>query len=96
MQMPGCCGIYLVKNFGHTKLNEADRVGEYKPSKKEVESYLIAWLKSFPSRGFVCYINHEQREAIGEAIIAAGFTESFKFAHIAHNSVIYQYIKLPN
>lgn len=28
-QMPNCCGIYLISNFGHTSVNGADRYNSY-------------------------------------------------------------------
>ena len=93
--MPGCCGIKLITNFGHTHANEADLGGNYKPSNEEVSTYLLTIARTYPSRALICFINGDQNKVLEKTILEAGFERTFEFYHRNHNSTIYQYTKSP-
>ena len=90
-QMPNCCGIYLISNFGHTPVNGADRYNSYRPSVKEVYEYLENSKKGGSGKMLVAFVNEDQRRALKSAFAKAGFKRSNSFYHISHDRNIFQY-----
>lgn len=93
-QMPNCCGVYLITNFGHTVTNGADHANSYKPTVEDVKEFLNFNCSDDSGKMYIVFINNEQRTAIGKALKDTGFKRKISFYHADHDSIIHQYIKI--
>jgi len=89
---PGCCGIHIVQNFGHTPTNP----GGGEPTKEEVEKALDYYeAENFHSKGLVLIaLNTAQKKVFAKTMEKYEFEPVVEnFYHPGHRSKITLYAR---
>lgn len=94
---PNCCGIDIIVNFGNSYNNGLRDINDKDPTEEEVYQYLKDKVEYYKrtSRGMLmATIDHDQKKKIGNAFRRARWKKVAECYHLAHNSIIYTYIKI--
>lgn len=92
-----CCGIKIIYNFGHTRVNGQDFNASYRPTVEEVQAYLLEREGIYKRYGMLmATINQQQKDAIGLAFRRAKWKLISKCNHPGHGNNIYVYAKVLN
>lgn len=88
---PGCCGGYVIHNFGYTDCTGGDAD---EPHLDGMEKDLQALIQQKEGRAFLTItLNTEQREVYKKILYRNGFRLKGHGYNKPHNSIIYFYIR---
>lgn len=90
--LPQCCGIVLVSDFGNTQ----HALNSYKYNCEQVSNFLdneIKFARSGRQSMVMATLNDEQMETIGSVFRKKGFRRVANNFHKNHNSTIYVLVK---
>lgn len=94
-QFPGCCGAYILKNFGGTDLSNYATTH----TASEIKNFLTSTetnLKRYRYAFMLATINHDQYAKYKKAFSEAGWRCMKKEYHYNHASTIYLMFKSLN
>ena len=90
-KFPGCCGGFVLHNFGHTRMTNGDRE-EF--DLDDMEEQLVDYIDKQKHRAFlIVTLNTEQREVYKKMLFKHGFRRKGSGYNKPHRSTVYIYIR---